>query len=194
MRVIGIVLAVSWLSLWFTPDQLGQRQFEQAQFVDAAESFEDSFWQGAAWYRAGEFENALQAFSRVGTPEALFNSGNAWVMLGKYERAVDSYDEAIAARPGWQEAIENRELAIARAKLLEAPGGDMGDQKLGADKIVFDKKKDSRGQDTEMAGEQTTSAESIQAMWLRRVQTQPADFLKAKFAYQLAVSSEESSR
>jgi Ca-activated chloride channel family protein len=29
----------------------------------------------------------------------------------------------------------------------------------------------------------------MQAMWLRRVQTRPADFLRAKFAYQHAMKS-----
>jgi len=30
------------------------------------------------------------------------------------------------------------------------------------------------------------SDRALQAMWLRRIQTKPADFLRAKFAYQLS--------
>jgi Ca-activated chloride channel family protein len=30
----------------------------------------------------------------------------------------------------------------------------------------------------------------MQALWLRRVQTRPADFLRAKFAYQQAAQAE----
>ena len=62
----------------------------------------------------------------------------------------------------------------------------MGDQKLGADDIVFDKSKRSGGQETETDATQPLSDSAMQAMWLRRVQTKPADFLRAKFAYQLA--------
>jgi Ca-activated chloride channel family protein len=64
----------------------------------------------------------------------------------------------------------------------------MGDQKIGADEIVFDSAGKNAGQDTEIAGAQALSDQEIQALWLRRVQTRPADFLKAKFAFQLAAA------
>jgi Ca-activated chloride channel family protein len=148
-------------------------------------------WQGAAWYRAGEFERAAQAFALRNTEEANFNLGNAWLMRGKYETAIAGYDRALEKRPDWREARENRELAVARAKMIEQQGGEMGDQMIGADEIVFDKKKKSGGQETEIAGEQAVSDASIQAIWLRRVQTKPADFLKAKFAYQNTMEAKE---
>ncbi len=187
MRKIIIVFAFSFVGFWLTPDQQGQRLFDREQFAGAADRFEDPFREGVAWFRAGEFEKSVRAFSRVNTPEAFYNAGNAWVMLGKYDRAVASYEKALAGRPGWQAAEDNLALAAARGELLRAEGGDMGDQKLGADKIVFDKDKDSGGQDTELAGQQATSAQAVQAIWLRQVQTRPADFLRSKFAYQQAM-------
>lgn len=189
MKAFAFIAAI-WASVWFTPDQLGQRDFNRGEFESAAQSFRDPMWQGVAWYRAGEFEKAAQAFARRDTAEANFNQGNAWLLRGKYETAIASYDRALEQRPDWREAQENRELALARAKMVERQGGDLGDQKIGADKVVFDKKKNSGGQDTEMAGEQAASDASVQAMWLRRVQTKPADFLKAKFSYQNAMDKE----
>jgi Ca-activated chloride channel family protein len=71
----------------------------------------------------------------------------------------------------------------------------MGDQKIGADKIIFDKDaKNNEGQETEVAGGKALSDQAIQALWLRRVQTRPADFLKAKFAYQEAARAEPGSQ
>ena len=67
----------------------------------------------------------------------------------------------------------------------------MGDQKLGADEIRFDKKPDSGGQETEVREDAPASDAALQAMWLRKVQTRPAEFLRSKFAYQLAVGEEE---
>ena len=183
-------IAAFWASLWFTPDQQGQSHFIHGEFQAAAQSFVDPMWQGAAWYRAGEFEKAAQTFARFNSAEANFNQGNAWLMRGKYETAITSYDRALKKRPNWREAQENRELALARAKMVERQGGEMGEQKIGADEIVFDKKKNSGGQDTEIAGEQAVSYATVQAIWLRRVQTKPADFLKAKFAYQNAMPAE----
>jgi Ca-activated chloride channel family protein len=179
-----------WAGLWFTPDQQGQRRFERGEFAEAAAAFRDPLWLGAAWYRAGEFEKAAQAFSRRDTAEAHYNQGNAWLMHGDYAAAIASYDRALEKRPGWKEAAENRDLAAARAKTTEAKGGDMGEQLIGADKIVFDNKAKNEGQNTEIAGGDALSDQEMQALWLRRVQTRPADFLKAKFAYQQALRAQ----
>ena len=58
---------------------------------------------------------------------------------------------------------------------------------LGADEVVFDTgKRDSQEGGTEHSeGGQSLSDVELQALWLRRVQTKPADFLRAKFAFQL---------
>ena len=186
MRGFCFVLAFSWLGLWLTPDQQGQRLMSRGQFAEAAKRFDDPLRQGVAWYRAGEFEKATQAFSRVSSPESKFNLGNAWLMLGKYDQAIASYDEALETRPDWKEAQQNRDLAAARAKLIHGTGGDLGDQREGADKVIFDQDKPPSGQETEVAGAQAMSDAAIQSIWLRHVQTNPADFLKAKFAYQQA--------
>ncbi|MAT13718.1 MAG: hypothetical protein CMJ46_00425 [Planctomyces sp.] len=175
--------------LW-TPNQQAQRHFRDKEYARSAEEFQEPEWQGAAWYRAGEFEKAAQAFARSKTPEARYNEGNAWVLLGKYDIAVDRYEKALQQRPDWKEARENRDLAAARAKMLDNSGGDAGDQKLGADKIVFDKKKQEGGEDTEVTGAEASSDATMQALWLRRVQTKPADFLRSKFAYQLSMEPE----
>ena len=112
-------------------------------------------------------------------------------MQGKYEAAIERFDRALDLKVGWRDAEVNRAIAVARSKLVRRQGGDMGDQQLGADEIVFDKNKKSGGQNTETTGSQPLSDSQVQALWLRRIQTKPADFLRAKFAYQLASGSEE---
>jgi Ca-activated chloride channel family protein len=111
-------------------------------------------------------------------------------MHGKYDEAIASYDRALQHRPGRREAEANRDLAEARRKLLEPPKDDAGgtDGQLKADEIVFDdhpqQSGDSKGVEVVTGGQM--SDEQLQALWLRRVQTKPADFLRAKFAYQLS--------
>jgi Ca-activated chloride channel homolog len=195
MKAYVLILASAWAGLWFTPDQQGRRHFERSEFVEAAETFHEPLWQGVAWYRAGEFRKAAQALARRDTPEAHYNQGNAWVMLGQYETAMACYDRALERRPGWREATENRALAAARAEALDIEGGNMTEGKLGADKILFDSgKKGPDAQTTEIAGGKALSDQEIQALWLRRVHTSPADFLKAKFAYQEAVRAQGGGR
>jgi Ca-activated chloride channel family protein len=188
---LAIVGAITWWSLWFTPDQQGQRLMNRGAFQAAAETYRDPMRQGVAWFRAGEFEKAEQSFARLGTADAEFNRGNCLIMRGKYEEAIERFDRALELNPELEAARINRNIAIARAKLVEKKGGDMGQQEIGADEIVFDKNKKSGGQDTETEGSQPLSDSEMQALWLRRVQTKPADFLKAKFAYQLSAGEQE---
>ena len=185
MKSALALLAFTWAGLFFTPDQQGRRLFDRGEYAEAAKAFHDPMWQGVAWFRAGDFKQAAAAFSRRETPEAYFNKGDALVMAGQYDAAVTAYDKALEKRPDWKEAVENRNLAQARAKLTENKGGDLGDQGEGADEIVFDQDQENpEGQDTEVTAEQALSQEEMQALWLRKVKTKPADFLKAKFAYQ----------
>jgi Ca-activated chloride channel family protein len=190
----AVLGALTWTGLWFTPDQQGQRLMKRGEYQAAAETFRDPMRQGVAWFRAGEFEKAEQAFARMGSADAEFNRGNCLIMRGKYEEAVKRFDRALESDPELEAARINRAIAVARGKLVEKKGGDMGQQEIGADEIVFDKNKKSDGQDTETEGSQPLSDSEIQALWLRRVQTKPADFLKAKFAYQLSAREQEGGR
>jgi Ca-activated chloride channel family protein len=195
MKAFAFMAVLTWASLWLTPDQQAKRYLERGEFIEAARTFQDPMWQGVAWYRAGEFEEAAKAFARLDTAEANFNGGNALLMRGLYKEATASYDKALENRPGWIEAMENRDLAIARGKRVERTGADMGDQLIGADDIVFNENASNEaneGQDTEVAGSQALSNQEIQALWLRRVQTRPAQFLQSKFAYQYAVAEDPS--
>lgn len=187
MKPFFFLAAAGWMGLWFTPNQQGQRHFQRGEYAEAAADFEHPLWQGVAWFRAGEFEKAARAFARRDTPEAHYNQGNAWLMNGKYEAAISSYERALAKRADWIEARENRDLAAARAAKLKREGGDMGDQTLGADEIRFDNKKSDAGQETRLNGGEAASGTSMQELWLRRVQTKPADFLRAKFSHQNAM-------
>ncbi|WP_336800397.1 hypothetical protein [Kaistia sp. MMO-174] len=178
-----------WRELWASPDQRGRLLFERGRYADAAASFHDPMWRGAALMRAGDFKTAAQVFGGIDTAEAAYDQGNALVMLGQYETAVGRYDRALELKAGWDDATANRMLAQMRAEMMKSPGGDLGDQEEGADEIVYDKDaKSQNGQDTQVDDTPMSDAE-VRALWLKRVQTKPADFLRARFAYQLQVAS-----
>ncbi|MGI9518557.1 MAG: tetratricopeptide repeat protein [Pirellulaceae bacterium] len=176
--------------LWLTADQQGDRLFAQEQYVEAAEVYEDPLRKGAALYRSKDFERAAAAFARVDNAESAFNRGNSLMLLGKYDEAITSFDRAMQFEPEWREAQENRGLAIARRDKLKPPEDDAGGTggQLGADEIVFDDraKNASQTQEIEAGSGEQMSDESLRELWLQRVQTKPADFLRIKFAYQLA--------
>jgi len=181
-----------WLDFWLTPDQQGERLFEQGDFLAASKKFTTPDRTGAALFRAGEFEQAAAVLGRSSLAEAAFNRGNALVMLGQYEAAIESYSLALEKRPAWQEAEQNREIARLRMQALAPPDDDFGGTggELEADEIVFDdtgRVNKASGEEVTDEGTQAMTDEAMRAMWLRRVETRPGDFLAAKFSYQLAV-------
>lgn len=182
--LLALLITLTWPSLWLTPDQEGMYYFNRGEFVRASQTFLDPEWQGVSLYKTAEFRNAAQALSGRDSAEANYNQGNALLMHGKYEDAIASYDQALLKKPDLQEAKENREIATARAKTLDKDGGNMTEGMLGADEIVFADKAGESGGTEEVEGGPANSSQEIQALWLRRVQTRPADFLKAKFAFQ----------
>jgi Ca-activated chloride channel family protein len=175
-----------WHDLWATPDQRGAWQLRQGRFAEAADSFSDPVWRGVALMRAGRFADAEQSFAESGTPLAAYDRGNALVMLGKYPEAIGQYDAALKARPGWPDARDNRALAQARQDMFAHQQGEQADQDQVAPDETYrrDRQRDNEPPPGTQASQSMTD-ESIRALWLRRVQTQPADFLRARFAYQL---------
>jgi Ca-activated chloride channel family protein len=195
----GVILAASaWWCLTaadscspavflFTADQQGRRLYRQGIYTEAAQRFRDPLWQAAALYRAGQFKAAAGIYVGMSTAEATYNHGNALAMQGLYGEAVELYDRALTLRPNWELAVTNRSIAAARAERLKKEGGDMTGGMLGADEISFEKGDKSGGQTEEVDASEVQSPAEMRAVWLRQVKTKPADFLRAKFAYQLSM-------
>lgn len=185
--LLAILLIVLELpSVWETGDQQGDRLMASGQYQQAGEVYQDRMRQGVAWFRAGEFERAQLAFTGIGTAEGYYNLGNSLVMQGQYRQAEEAFQNALDLRPDWNDAANNLAIATERAEHLDSKGGDLGDQRVGADEIRFNPDAPSGGQDTQVDSKTAANDQTMQALWLRRVQTRPADFLKAKFSYQRA--------
>jgi Ca-activated chloride channel family protein len=183
--------AFEWADLWFTPDQQGQRFMDQGEYQQAAGKFKTAERIGAALFLAGDFESAASVLGRSSSAEANYNRGNANVMLGDYDAAIEAYRDAISKRPGWLEAEQNLQIAILRKQALAPPDDDYGGTggQLEADEIVFDQTGRVNKSSSEQvidAAEQQQGEDALRAMWLRKVETRPADFLAARFNYQLA--------
>lgn len=188
LGIVAVALAIASVrnsNFWLSPDQRADRLFREGKMDDAAKAYLDPYRRGIALYRAGNFKDAAAAFATVATPESEFDRGNALVMLGKYDDAIKSYDRALSLQPSWKEAAENRAVAVVRRDRMSFKGGNASGGQVKADKIVFEKGKNSQpGEKTEVAGGEPLSDEELRGLWLRRVQTEPADFLRAKFAFQ----------
>lgn len=184
-----------WAGLWQTPEQQAVQLMRFGEYKAAAELAVHPLRRGNALYRMKEYEVAVEVYSGISTAAGRFNLGNSLVLLGRYAEAIEAYCEALAIRPGWTLAKDNLLIARLRAERLQAEGGNMTGGQLGADEIVFEQGgSDTAPQKVEMAGGAPLSDEQLRLLWLRNVQTRPADFLRAKFAYQYAVQSREGVR
>jgi Ca-activated chloride channel family protein len=190
LLIARMVISPQPLLDWFlTPDQRAQRLFDREEYAAAADLFSNPLQAGVAYYRAGDFEPAANSSSRDGSANGYYNAGNALVLLGQYEPAIQAYERALNRRPDWIAAQTNLQIARIRAERTKARGDEEGTGgMLEADEFVFDLDANRGGENQASTGAEgeSTSDEQIQAMWLRRVQTRPADFMAARFAYQLA--------
>ena len=192
------VWAFEWVDLWLTPDQQAQRLMNAGEYGQAAAKFTSPEKIGAALFLAGDFEKAASVFGRSRTAEADYNRGNALVMLGKYDEAIEAYQTALAKKPGWLEAEQNLQIASLRKQALAPPEDDYGGTggQLEADEIVFDQSgrvNKSSSEEVMDASDQQLGEQEMRALWLRKVETRPADFLAARFNYQLATRDDEPS-
>ena len=178
LRPAGFAVA----DLWLTPDQQGRWHFERGDYARAAQHFRDPLWKGIACYRAHDLDCASHAFARVGTADGEYNLGVAQAQAGELAAALPAFERAIAARPGWREAQQNRDLvarllAEAQARKPDEEAGEPSDE---PDDIQVDEqgKRGKRGTiEIEKLG-----PEAIEKLWLRNVRTDPAEFLRARFA------------
>ncbi|MCF6262975.1 MAG: tetratricopeptide repeat protein [Xanthomonadales bacterium] len=189
-------MALEWEDIWYTPDQQGQRLMDQGKYQQAANKFTQPMNIGTALFLDGEYERSAAVFGRSSTAQAHYNRGNAQIMLGNYDSAITAYQSALAQRPNWLEAKQNLQIALLRKQALATPDDDYGgtDGQLEADEYVFDLDNDknkSPGEEVIDAADQQLSEAAMRAMWLRKVETRPADFLAARFSYQLAVQQSE---
>lgn len=188
---LAILAVGSWRDpeFWRSYDQQGDALMRAGSYREAAEVYADPWRIGVAQYRNGDFKAAARSFARVPGATGAFNQGNALLMHGAYDDAIKSYDSALGFHPDWQEAGDNRALALARKQKIEDAGRDRDQEQADAytpDDLVFDQKGDDRkGEPQTLNAEELSDAE-LRSTWLRRVQTSPGDFLRAKFAYQAA--------
>jgi len=173
--------------LWLTKDQQGRLAVERGDFAGAAALFRDPMWRGVAASRAGDWDAAVDAFARLESPEGLFDLGNAYAHRGDLPLAVQAYEQALALRPGWREARENRDRVAAlipKPKKDDEEGAEEAPD-VKPDEVKFDDE-GKKGKE----GRVDVSEKQAGEIWLRGLTTSPAGFLRRKFASQAAAAGE----
>ena len=126
------VKAWTWEDLWLRSDQQGARELQAGNPEGAANLFSDQDWKGVANYRAGDYEQAIEAFAKDGSSNGHFNRGNALARLGKLEDALAAYEKALTENPDHEDATFNaeliRELMKQQASQQQSQQGEEGQE------------------------------------------------------------------
>ncbi|WP_430817844.1 VWA domain-containing protein [Carboxylicivirga sp. RSCT41] len=80
----------SWDDLWYTKDYQAQRAYDNTQYELAAEGFEAMQNKGAAYYKAGNYEAAIELFKQDSSATSLYNLGLAYAASGQIDMAQEA--------------------------------------------------------------------------------------------------------
>lgn len=154
--------AFSWENVWERPDQQAVQALEQNDPKKAATLFEEADWKGIAHYRAGDYEQAEQAFSGLDSPEGHYNRGNALAKLGKFPEAMASYQAALTQQPDHGDAQHNLDLL---KKMLEdqqqkGEGGKSDPQNQDEASEQSEQKEGASREDSTQEGQEKESSSS----------------------------------
>ncbi len=131
--------AMDLQQLWRNQNQQGQQQLQQGNAQQAAELFNNPEWKAAAHYRAGQYQQSINALQGINNAEAFYNMGNALAKMGKVEEAIAAYEEALKLQPKHEDAEYNRDLL----KQQPDQGQEKGDES----------EQDSEGDNPQQQGE-----------------------------------------
>ncbi|WP_231737748.1 tetratricopeptide repeat protein [Terracidiphilus gabretensis] len=175
----------SWMDIWLTHDQQGRYYYQYGDFRKAADRFDDPLWRGIALAHAGDYEAALNVFSLSDTAEAWYNQGDALAHLKRYPDAIQAFQEALSKRPSWTEAREN--LALMKSLIPKPPPKKKNQEREEEandppDQVKFDE----LGKQGKKTVRLKLDPKKMEEIWMRNIQTTPADFLRRRFAMQAA--------
>jgi len=103
-------MAFTMKDLWQRQDQQAHKALVDGDIESAVKLAQDPMRKGAAEYKQGNYEAAVENFDSAPGAEAAYNKGNALAKLGKYEEAIDAYDHALKVKQGMEDAEYNKEV------------------------------------------------------------------------------------
>lgn len=102
--------AMDWQRYFYTPDQRGQKAMQAEQPEVAASQFVNPAWKGSAYYRAKDYDSALDNFNQSEDATTLYNKGNTLARKGDFAAAIQAYDHALKKQTDFPDAQFNKEL------------------------------------------------------------------------------------
>lgn len=143
-----------WQDMWKTSDQQAMQAYKQQEFEQAANTFDDPMWQGNAHYRNENYQQAIEAYADIDSPQAKYNMGNAFAQLGEIDKAIAAYEQVLQAQPDHDDAKANKALLEALKKQQEEQNNQDGENQQ-SDEQDNQQQSDQQQQNSDQQGEQS---------------------------------------
>lgn len=166
-------------------DAYKNKDFERAANADS------SSLKGSALYQQGNFDAALEAFSKDKSATGFYNYANALAKSGQLEQAIDAYKQAQTLQPNFSEAADNQALV---EQLLEQQQqeGDSQDNQQQSDQS---EQQNNQQSDQSQQGENSDSqSEQSQGEQSQDQQGEPSDESDTEQDQQSAESGSQSDK
>ena len=206
---------VSFIDLWLSKDYQAQQLYDEDSFEQAADLFSDPIRKGVAYFKGGNFDEAIKAFSQDTTAMGAYNLGLAYYKNGNYAAAEMAFGKAIEMNPAMEDAKKNQTLmqqmtpGINKVNPEDAKESDVTEQAQntenkspedlsggGQEATKEDMEKERleetvntdvrKGKELDEVPDDFESGkqDNTQKILMRKVDDDPALFLKRKFAHQ----------
>lgn len=190
-----------WLDLWLTPDQQGALWFNKGEFAKAAAAYHSVLNKGIAYYYGGEYKLAHSAFMQVQTDLGAYYAASALARQREYiaaRKLLRTLAKKQDIAPDLKADIEHN-LKVIQGLIDEinqasaSQANSMGDQETSIE-LPDDQPQTAEGADEQtsqdkmqsqnLTAEQMLGDPKLAEVWLKRVEANPEQFLRAKFQLQ----------
>ena len=116
-------------SLFESNDEKAEKLFCQEEYSEACPLFENPDWKACAHYKLEEYEAASALFKENDSVDGLYNYGTARAKLGDFEEALNAYSKVLEINPEHEDALYNKKLIEEQKSKDEKPNQDNQDKK-----------------------------------------------------------------
>lgn len=170
-------------------DAYKNKDFERAANADS------SSLKGSALYQQGNFDAALEAFSKDKSATGFYNYANALAKSGQLEQAIDAYKQAQTLQPNFSEAADNQALVeqlLEQQQQQQQQEGDSQDNQQQSDQS---EQQNNQQSDQNQQGENSDSqSEQSQGEQSQEQQGEPSDESDTEQDQQSAESGSQSDK
>ena len=207
----------SFKDFWTTDDYKAQQYFDSGNYEQAAPLFTDQLRKGIAYYKYEDYARAIQSFEMDTSAQGRYNLGLAYYKIGNLNSAKQAFDEAVSLDSSFTNASINasRTTAMIASQRSEIGEVEEASEESAAENIQNSDPEDLGGggqeatdEDMKKERKEETVATEIrmgkeleevpdefeggkqdesQKILMRKVDDDPAIFLKRKFRYQVKV-------